>query len=125
MEHGSITIQRLTGEWPVYPGHPLVLATAIMDVFASYTEANAPSGNGFCQPLGDTRIPGAGDHVGAAMGVLAMGAAGAEVGQMVEAAVQYWESGHAGGHVKSVEAGRAQAEQIRPHFEAAAKQWFA
>lgn len=59
------------------------------------------------------------------MGVLALGADGAHAEQMVEAAVKYWESGRAGGHVKSVEAGRLQAEQIRPHFEAAAKQWFA
>lgn len=125
MEQGSITIQRLIGEWPVYPGHPLVLATAIMNVFANFEEANAPSGNGFCQALGDSRIPGAGDHVSAAMGVLALGAAGRHAEQMVEAAVKFWESGQAGGHMQSVEAGRLQAEQIRPHFEASAKQWFA
>lgn len=125
MEQGSLTIQRLTGEWPVYPGHPLVLATAIMEVFADFGEANAPGGNGFCQALSDSRIPGAGDHVSAAMGVLAAGAAGAHPTEMVAAAIKYWESGRAGGHVKSVEPGRAQAEAIRPHFEAAAKRWFA
>lgn len=70
MENGSITIQEKTGRWPVYPGHPLVLATAIMKVFRTFEEANEPSGRGWCVALAESRIPGAGDHVGAAMQVL-------------------------------------------------------
>lgn len=69
---GAFIIHELTGAWPVYPGHPLVLATAIMRVFPCFADANAPSGQG-CTALADSRIPGAGDHVGAAMRTLELG----------------------------------------------------
>ena len=125
MEDSSYTIKQLSGEWPVYPGHPLVLATAIMSVFENFDAADASTETGCCQALADSRIPGGGDHVAAAMKVLAMGAKGGAVETMIEAAVQYWESGRAGGHAKNVEPGRAQAEIIRPYFETAAQRWFA
>lgn len=124
MEHGLIIIQELTGQGPVYPGHPLVLATAIMRVFSNYTEANQPSGHGWCQALADSRIPGAGDHVGAAMRTLEMGALGQDANAMVAYASQYWESGNAGGHLQNVADGKAQAEKIEPHFRAIAATWF-
>jgi len=124
MEQGAFIIQDLTGDWPVYPGHPLVLATAIMRVFATFAGANEPTEHGWCAALGDSRIPGAGDHVGAAMRTLELGSRGEGVDSMVAYATWYWEAGQAGGHIKNVEAGKAQAEKIEPHFRAMSEQWF-
>lgn len=124
MEQGAFIIQKLTGDWPVYPGHPLVLATAIMRVFATFAEANKPTEHGWCAALGDSRIPGAGDHVGSAMRTLELGSRGADADAMVAYAAQYWEAGQAGGHFKNVDAGKAQAERIEPHFREIAAQFF-
>lgn len=118
-------IRDLTGKGLVYPGHPLVVATVIMQVFPDFEAANAPTPNGWCAALGNSRIPGAGDHVGAAVRVLEIGASGGSVEDMVEYACNYWMQGQAGGHVDNVEAGVAQAAAIKPHFEAAAATWFA
>lgn len=124
MEQGAVIIQELTGAWPVCPGHPLVLATAIMRVFPSFEEANSPSGHGWSVALADSRIPGAGDHVGAAMRTLALGARGGNSDAMVAFAKRYWEEGQAGGHGKNVSVGTVQAEKIEPHFRSIAAGWF-
>lgn len=123
MEQGALIVQQLTGSWPVYPGHPLVLATAIMRVFPSFGAANQATEHGWSAALADSRVPGAGDHVGAAMRTLELGSRGSDADAMVEYAARYWEAGQAGGHVKNLDAGRAQAEQIESHFRALAKQW--
>lgn len=124
MEQGAFIIQELSGDWPVYPGHPLVLATAIMRVFATFAEANEPTEHGWCAALGDSRIPGAGDHVGAAMRTLELGSRGADSDAMVAYAERYWEAGQAGGHFKNVDEGKAQAKRIEPHFRSIAAEWF-
>lgn len=123
-ETGSAIIWDLTGKWPVYPGHPLVLATAIMKVFPSYAAANRPTERGWCAALTDSRVPGAGDHVGAAMRVLGLGAKGGSVEAMELYAKDYWTSGQAGGHVHKVADGLVQADAIAPHFRAACVEWF-
>lgn len=107
----------------VYPGHPLVLATIIMEIYGSFNEANAPSGHGWCQALADHRIPGAGDHVGAAMRTLAIGAKGGTVDEMVAYANRYWSEGNAGGHLKNVDAGLQQAEALVDRFRDLAAAW--
>lgn len=124
VEQGSLIIKSITGNWPVYPGHPLVLATAIMKVFPSYAEANKPSGHGWCVALADSRIPGAGDHVGAAMRVLELGIKGAGSDAMVAYAKDYWGRGQAGGHTKYVQTGQEQAEKVEASFRDAASTWF-
>ncbi len=121
--HGRNVILDLSGSPMVYPGHPLVLATAIMKVFGTFDEANAPTGHGWCAALGDDRIPGAGDHVGAAMRTLTVGAEGEGVDAMVAYARRYWEDGQAGGHQRNVAAGAAQARAIEPAFRALAQKW--
>lgn len=124
MEQGAFIIQELTGGWPVYPGHPLVLATAIMRVFPTFADANLPTQHGWCAALGDSRIPGAGDHVGAAMRTLELGSRGHDADAMVAYASRYWEHGQAGGHLNKVAEGKAQAEKIEPHFREVAAEWF-
>lgn len=123
--HGGLIIKDLTGDWPVYPGHPLVLATAIMEVFPSFDAAHRKTEHGWCEALGDSRIPGAGDHVGAAMRVLKLGAEGRSADDMIDFARDYWDRGNAGGHHKNLEAGRAQAKAAESHFRDLAKVWFA
>lgn len=124
MEEGSMFIQQVTGDWPVYPGHPLVLAAAIMAVFPDFETANAPTKHGWCAALGDSRIPGAGDHVGAAVRCLEIGAKGGTADQMIEYASRYWTEGNAGGHHKAVPAGQAQALAIEGKFRELAASWF-
>lgn len=125
MEQGALIVKDLTGDWPVYPGHPLVLATAIMKVFPDFASANTRTEHGWCQALADSRIPGAGDHVGAAMRVLTLGVEGADVDAMVKYAEDYWYRGNAGGHLKNVQAGQEQARTIESHFRDLANVWFA
>lgn len=124
MAHGGNIIRDLTGDWPVYPGHPLVLAVAIMEVFPSFEAANKRTEHGWCEALSDHRIPGAGDHVGAAMRVLKLGADGRSASEMIEFAREYWDRGNAGGHHKNVEAGRAQSKAAEARFCQLAQAWF-
>lgn len=123
--NGSIFIEKLTGSWPVFPVHPLVVATVIMEAFPDFDAANKPTGHGCCAALGDQRIPGAGDHVGAAMRVLQLGAAGASAEAMIKHADEYWTRGGAGGHSSKVAPGSAQALAIEPAFRERARRWLA
>lgn len=123
MKQGGEFIREVTGDWPVYPGHPLVLATAIMAVFSDYASANKPTEHGWCAALGDSRIPGAGDHVGAAMRCLKIGSEGGTVEQMIEYAARYWIGGNAGGHHQYVQAGLEQAGVIEAKFRELASSW--
>ena len=124
VDHGIHIIRELTGDWPVFPGHPLVLATAIMRVFPSFDEANSPSGHGCSPALSDSRIPGSGDHVVAALQTLALGAHGQSPDAMIAYASRYWQEGNAGGYAKNVAAGQSQAENIEAQFRSIASDWF-
>lgn len=52
---GRQFIKSVTGNYPVYPGHPLVLATAIMEFYSDFPTANAPTEHGWCAALSDSR----------------------------------------------------------------------
>lgn len=123
--HGGLIIKNLTGDWPVYPGHPLVLATVVMEVFPSFEAANRQTEHGWCEALADSRIPGASCHVYAAMRLLKLGADGRSADDMIEFARDYWDRGSAGGHHKNVEAGQVQAKATAHRFRELAKAWFA
>lgn len=99
MENGAAFIKQATGSYPVYPGHTLVLATAIMAVFPDFESASRPTEHGWSFAHSDSRIPGAGDHVGAAVSLLRLGSEGSNAEQMIEYGKRYWEQGKAGGHV--------------------------
>lgn len=123
MFSGHQVVKTLTGCDFVYPGHPLVLATVIMQTYPSFEAANKRTSFGFSEALGNNSVPGAGCHVGAAMHVLKMGAEGSSQEEMVGWAKAYWDEGRAGGHLKNVEGGRAQAVAIEPHFRLMASTW--
>lgn len=123
MDNGAEFIKQATGAWPVYPGHPLVLATAIMAVFPDFKTAIKPTEHGWSVAHSDSRIPGAGDHVGAAMSLLRLGSEGLSTEQMIDYGKRYWERGQAGGHVDHVQAGIEQAEAIESAFRQLAAEW--
>jgi len=107
----------------VYPGHPLVVATLIMTAFDNFAQANKTTEHGWAAALSDPRIPGAGDHVGAALQTLRVGAGGGSIDAMVDHANNYWTRGQAGGHEKEVPAGLEQAKLIDPLFREIAATW--
>lgn len=116
-------IKSLTGTWPVYPGHPLVVAVAVMHFYPNYSAASTPTASGWAEALGDIRIPGAGCHVTAAMRTLELGVKGASIDEMVAYAKHYWTDGGAGGHSRFVADGEAQADAIESTFREMAKTW--
>jgi len=122
-QHGHTIAMNLTGRGVVYPGHPLVVATIIMELYGSFDEANAPTEHGWCEALSDSLIPGAGDHVGAAMRTLAIGAKGGTADEMIAYANWYWSDGNAGDYLKNVDAGLQQAEAFVARFRELAVTW--
>lgn len=120
---GDLLIQSVTGKLPVYPGHPLVLATAIMDLYPNLASALAPVKSGCSAALSDDRLSGAGCHMRAALTCLSIGAGGGSVAEMVEYSNRYWVDGGAGGHVGQVDAGSAQAEKMSALFQETVQDW--
>lgn len=100
-----------------------MLATAIMAVFPDFESASRPTEHGWSFAHSDSRIPGAGDHVGAAVSLLRLGSEGSNAEQMIEYGKRYWEQGKAGGHVDHVQAGSEQAVAIESAFRELAAQW--
>ena len=99
-----------------FPGHPLVIATAIVRTFPSLLSADARTEFGWCQAQSDQRIPGAGDQVAAAMQCLRLGRDGGTVDDMVSYARRAWLSSRAGGYPDQVGAGVDEADRIEPVF---------
>jgi hypothetical protein len=73
---GDLFIKAHTGQYMVYPGHPLVLACAIMHVFDSLDAATDRSDGEYEAALSSSNIPGSGCHVNAALNVLKAGNVG-------------------------------------------------
>jgi hypothetical protein len=120
---GAAFVQKLTGAWPVFPGHPLVIAAAIIELYSSFEEAARLSASNTPAAVCNNAVPGTGDHAYAAIDALARGNRGASVDEMVAVANDYWVRGQAGGHVRYVEAGIAQAKLIEPWFREHAAKW--
>lgn len=119
---------RLLKEWTgetdfAYPGHPLIIAAMVMSLYPSMTEAGRPCEQGWAEALGDSRIPGAGCHVGAGITALRRASEGQTCDQVVEWANRYWSEGKAGGHVANVPAGLEQAKMVEPHFRRLFASW--
>ena len=111
--------------WPVYPGHPLVLAVLIMRIFPNLQAAGSRSESGYPAALVDSDIPGAGCHVYAALRILQTRGDGVTPQRMIEQASEYWTRGKAGGHLKNVAEGIAHAEQFVGEFlTRATDEWF-
>lgn len=113
-------------EHAVYPGHPLITATMIMDRYESLAHAEfRPEGMDYGNALADNFIPGAGCAVHSALRVLqvAQGPGGVEAAKAL--AADYWDGWECQSEKNKPEAahGRLQAERILPHFVARLEAW--
>jgi hypothetical protein len=57
----SLTAIRAIGEYPIYPGHPLMIALFIFRSYPSASKALAPTQHNTYDALGCCEVPGAGD----------------------------------------------------------------
>lgn len=118
--------QAFFSENVIYPGHPLVTATMIMDRYENLAHAEQRFENQqFLNALSDSFIPGAGCAVHRALDVLRLvqGSGGVEAAKAL--AADYWdgwERQHANNKGPAAK-GRMQAEQILPHFLARLEGW--
>jgi hypothetical protein len=123
---GTRAVVDVTGEYPVYPGHPLTIAWEIMTVFRSPVEAlKTVTTNGLNCPeaVADSRISGGGGEVHRACDLLRRAQQGVSASELIEWADEKWIGGQAGGHVKAIQPGLAQAEKIKPLFAEKLAAW--
>ncbi len=125
---GAKAVIEVTGEYPVYPGHPLTVAWEIMSVFATPSEALAiyqQHGLNCPNAVTDNRISGGGGEVCRACDLLRKAVGGTSAEDLILWADERWVEGRAGGHIKAVEPGLAQAEKLKPLFAAKLASWLA
>lgn len=125
---GMRAVHTATGEYPIYPGHPITVAWQIIKTFASPSEAltiDTTGGLNCPAAVSDNRISGAGGEVHRACELLRRAKNGASAEELMAWADEAWTSGQAGGHTKAVQPGLAQAEKLKPHFPGALAAWLA
>lgn len=125
---GADSILKATGQWPVYPGHPLVIAWEIMTTFPTPTAAlgiDREFGLNCPNAVSDIRITGGGGEVHAACTLLQKAQAGAPAADLISWADARWTDSQAGGHVKNVQAGLEQAEKLKAGFGEKLAAWLA
>lgn len=113
------------GESVSYPGHPLVLATMIMDRYHSFGHAiGRELGSDYNNALSDIFIPGAGCAVSSALDVLGLAIAG-DLETAVDHAEQYWKGWEQQSprNPERCLLGRVQAERVRPLFMERVQAW--
>ncbi len=128
MSDGAIAVMAKTGEWPVYPGHPLVIAWEILSVFESPEDALAVKqvqGHRYLTAVSDNRISGGGGEVRAACDLLQRALKGESAEALMAWADQRWLESSAGGHHNAVEPGLAQAAKLKADFPAKLAAWLA
>lgn len=118
-------LMAVLGEGEQYPGHPLVVASMIMDRYPNLEAAlERPEGTDYGNALSDSFIPGAGCAVYAALDTLRVGQAeGAEAA--AEVAQRYWDSWERQSprNAGPADRGRRQAVRIWPRFVQLLPQW--
>lgn len=126
MNDGAQLIQQATGEWPVFPGHALVIAYEILSLYPNVDAALEPVGSGEARrppAVTDIRIDGAGSEVYAACDLLRMARQGQSALALMAWADARWRDGNAGGYAHHVQAGLAQAEKLKADFPAKLAAW--
>ena len=113
------------GEHAEYPGHPLILASMVMDRYPNLEAAlRREQGREFSNALSDNFIPGAGCAVHSALDTLrqamdhGLEAAYAQANQYWLA----WEQQHPNNALGAAH-GREQAERIKSRFEVQLNSW--
>lgn len=127
MKNGANAVHAATGDYPVYPGHPITTAWQIMEVFDSPQDALMPAGDGLNCPaaLADSRISGAGGEVWVACELLRKALDGVPAEELFAWADDRWIAGSAGGHTRAVAPGMAQANLLKPVFADRLSAWLA
>jgi|JI10StandDraft_1071094.scaffolds.fasta_scaffold16637_8 hypothetical protein len=117
--------ERHLGESASYPGHPLVVATMIMDRYHSFEHASDRAPGAHCENArADPFIVGAGCAVLSALDVLRSAVAG-DVGAAMQHAERYWRAWEAQLPENPTRGlvGRGQADRVRPLFMERLKEW--
>ena len=122
IESGEVLswIRKVSGADVVFPGHPVVIACAIMALYRDVGQVTAKTKHCSRQAMADMRVPGAGDCVRAAVHALTCGSS---VGEMLDYMRQYWSRSQAGGHKGNVDPGIAQALKLEPYFRDNVETW--
>lgn len=123
---GREAVNLASGEYPVYPGHPLVIAYEIMSVFPDPEAALKPcTGEGLNCPeaVADHRISGGRGEVYAACDLLRLARQGKNAEELAQWADARWIRGNAGGHQNAVQPGLAQAARLREKFQSKLASW--
>jgi hypothetical protein len=116
----------LDGQFAVYPGHPLVVAWVIMNVYDTPDEALAMTKHGWCEAVGSNDIPGAGDGAGNGARVcrkIRDGMSGEDAADLAEELWTRMVGPGTGNHEKYYEPGREQAAAFRERFVEKAETW--
>lgn len=114
-------IRQVSGADLVFPGHPVVIACAIMTLYPNLAQVTAPATEGgSAEAMADGRVPGTGDCVRSALHALT---SGASVSEMLETMRRYWSRSQAGGHMGNVDPGIAQAMKFEPYFRENVETW--
>lgn len=116
-------VRKISGDSIVYPGHPLVVALIIMNVFENFASATEMNGGSYNAALSSSDVPGAGDHVHAAISALKLGRNGASADEVIQYANNYWTRGNAGGHSKNLKSGQEQSAACEAFFREKLKTW--
>jgi hypothetical protein len=106
----------------------LTIAWEIMSVFRHPAEAlrTVTTGGLNCpEAVADNRISGGGGEVRRACDLLRLAQQGASPRELIEWADDKWVNGQAGGHLKAIQPGLAQAEKIKPLFAQKLAGWLA
>lgn len=114
----------ILGEDFVYPGHPLAIGIVIMTIFESYKDANETTADGNSRAISDPQVPGNSDCVDGTMKMLALGAAGNEIDQMISYAENFWKSSQENSNERAFIQGVLQARKLENLFRKKATAWF-
>ena len=122
------TIQDWLGAAPTYPVHPLISAASIVLAFDSLAAARAPAGQSeerrhTSAALASSDVHGCGLHANVGLSLLVDLSKGESLKAVLETANETWVGGQAGGHVKSIQPGLAEAVLILPKFMQAIQGW--
>lgn len=120
---GDIFIDEVAGGAIVEPGHPIVLAAAIMHFYPSIAAACKEDDDGYAAAVTDPRIVGRSCHVGAALRLLKQGYSGTTVDKLKVEAGLYWRIGQAGCTPANVAPGEMQADRVLPYFIEKSRTW--
>ena len=123
---GSQMVIEATGQYPVYPGHPLVTIWQIMAVFDTPHKAMRPARDGgrdCLAAVANSGICAAASSVETACRLIEMAMAGTPISRIMSDADHLWHEWCARSDSTALHPGLRQAGKIRPMFEQRLQTW--